>query len=314
MKIAFVCPRFYPYIGGVETVVFNLAQNLTAKGMDVTILTQTNGAALAKKEQLHNFTILRFNEIGFSKLKISIDLLRYLQKNSGKYNIIHVQNYHAFPAICVALTKKKPIIFSPHYHGEGRTTLTNLLHYPYHFIGKFIFSQSDTILCDSNAEAQLIQKHFPNLKKITILPLGIDIEGIQKAKKYDDTLPYILVVGRLENYKNIELIIRSLQFIDSKICLKIVGNGPELQQLKNIAYKLNLSNRVYFLKNISNEDLFRLLKSAKAYVTMSRMEAYGLSLLEAVAAGIGIVASDIPAHKDLINRFKINIYTKANPC
>ncbi len=313
MKIAFVCPRFYPSIGGVETVVFELAQNLAAKGMDVTVLTQTRDTKLAEKEQMHNIKVRRFHEIGFSELKISVGLFRYLQKNSEKYDVIHVQNYHAFPALSAAITKKRPIIFSPHYHGAGHTAFTNLLQYPYRFIGKFIFSRSDTILCDSYPEAQMIQKHFRILNRIIVIPLGVDVEGIQKAKKYENMSPYILTVGRLESYKNVELIIRSLQYINSDVSLKIVGDGPELQKLKDIAYKLNLSNRINFLNNISNEELFRLLKTAKAYVTMSSMEAYGISLLEAVAVGTGIVASNIPAHRAMIKRFKINNIALLDP-
>ncbi len=306
LKIAFVCPSFYPYIGGVETVVLQLAQNMASKGLDITVLTQTDNKNLAREERLDNFTIRRFNKVGFSELKISIELLRYMQKNSGNYDLIHVQNYHAFPALCVALTKKSPIIFSPHYHGAGRTFLTNLLHYPYRYIGKFILSQSDAIICDSVAEAQLIEEHFPNIKEINIIPLGIDVEGVQKASKQKRIQQYILSVGRLENYKHVELIVRSLRFIDNKINLKIVGDGSELQRLKDIVVEFNIINRVYFLNNLSNEDLFRLIKNAEAYITMSSMEAYGLSLLEAVAAKIGIVASDISAHRALVKKFKIN--------
>lgn len=313
MKTAFVCPSFYPHIGGVETVILQLAFHMAAKGIDVTVLTQTNDISLVQKEQLNNFTIRRFYEFGFREIKMSFGLFHYLQKSSGTYDVIHMHNYHSFPALCAALAKKGPLVFSPHYHGTGHSTFTHLLHYPYRYIGKFIFSKSDAVLCASDAEAKLVQRHFPRVKKITVVPLGIDVEGIQKAKKYKDIPPYILAIGRLEGYKNIKLIIRSLPFINSRVGLKIVGDGPEKQELRDIVQKLDLSDRITFLKNVSKEDLHRLLKTAKVFVTMSRMEAYGLSLLEAAAAETGIVASDIPAHKDLITRFKINNVLLLNP-
>lgn len=313
MKIAFVCHRFYPHIGGVETVVFQLASVLAAKGIDVTVLTQTNDTTLAKKERINNFYIRRFPEMGFGEMKISIGLFRYLQKHAHLYDVVHTQNYHAFPSLCVALTKKKPVIFSPHYHGTGHSLFTRLLHYPYRLIGSFIFSQSDAVLCDSQAEMNLVKKHFSHTKNTVLIPLGIDVAGIQKAAKCDAVSAYILSVGRLEQYKNVEVIIRALQFIRKEISLVIVGDGPIKQQLLEVAQKLHLADRISFRKNVSTEDLHRLLKSAKAYITMSRMEAYGLSLLEAVAAGLGIVASDIPAHRDLIKKFDIQYVPLVHP-
>lgn len=313
MKIAFVCLRFYPHIGGVEAVVLNLASNLAAKGIEVTVLTQTDNKNLAIEEKLNNFTIKRFFENGFSEIKFSYSLFKYLQKNSGKYDLIHSQNYHAFPSLYVAVTKKSPIVFSPHYHGKGHKFFTNLLHYPYRFAGRFIFSNANVILCDTYAEVLLIKKHFQFLKNITVIPLGIDIKGIQTAKKNNNTSRYILSVGRLERYKNVELIIRSLQYLKNNINLLIVGYGTQMQNLKNLSHKLNLSSRITFIENISNEKLYSYIKNAEAYVTMSSMEAYGLSLLEAVSAGIGIVASDIPPHRELINRFDIKNVSLLNP-
>ena len=309
MKVAFVCPRFYPHIGGVETVVFQLASHISKQGLDVTVLTQSHNAKLPKKEHLDNFTVRRFHELGIGNdIKISLPLLQYLQICSGQYDLVHAHNYHAFPSLAAALTKKgRPLIFSPHYHGGGHTSIADLLHVPYRLIGKFIFSQSDTILCDTDAEAQLVRKDFPQYgPKIHLISLGINVEAIKYAKRSKSVHPYVVTIGRLENYKNVELIIKSMQFIDQKVHLQVVGNGPSMEHLKILTSRLNLTKRIFFLGNLPEDRLFQLLKTAKVYINLSSKEAYNLSLAEAAVAEVGIVVSDISTHRELAKRFGIN--------
>jgi glycosyltransferase involved in cell wall biosynthesis len=305
MKVALVCNRFFPYIGGVETVVFELASRLAKLGVDVTVLTQTENSLLEKSEHKENFTIKRFREYGFSNIKISFGILKYLQQNSASFDLIHSHNYHTFPALCVSLTKRTLTVFSPHYHGSGQNPLTKLLHYPYRLIGYFIFSKTDKVLCDTDAESKLLKEHFPNVKDTLTIPLGIDVDQIQKTSKSKKTLKYILSIGRLEKYKNFDLIISSIKFINDSH-LVIVGDGPELNRLKLLIDKLDLNHRVLITKNISKKELFNLISNADTYISMSELEAYGLSVLEGIAANKKIIASDISAHRELIKLFKVN--------
>lgn len=307
MKIAFICPHFFPHIGGVEKVIMKLASNMASMGHNVTVLTQTNNKTLHRKEVMNGFNVLRFQSVKISgDLTFSIDLLSFIREHGREYDVVHAHNYHAFPALVAALTRKTTFIFSPHYHRSGHTLLTFLLHYPYRLIGDYILSKAHAIICDTETEASLLKGDFPKYKNKTIvIPLGVDVELIKNANRYRKKSKFILAIGRLENYKNVELIIKSMQGFNKKINLKIVGNGSMMQDLEDLSDKLNLSKHVSFLGNVSDNELYRLLKTAKAYINLSSKEAYSLSFVEAVAARIGTVVSNIPVHRELIKRFDI---------
>lgn len=153
MKIAYVTPRFHPYIGGVETHVYEIAKRI-AKKFDVEVLTTDPGGKLPKVEEIDGITVRRFGSFAPSEAYyFSLELYRYLKKNSERYDLVHAHNYHAFPALFAALTKKKnKFLFTPHYHAAGHSFFRNLLHKPYKLVGRKIFEKADAIICVSNYE------------------------------------------------------------------------------------------------------------------------------------------------------------------
>jgi glycosyltransferase involved in cell wall biosynthesis len=250
MKVALVCNKFYPNIGGVETVVFELAKNLSSLGVDVTVLTLTDNSQLPKIELCENFRVLRFREFGLNNIKISFGLIKHLRKMSRNYDLIHVHNYHTFPAFIAALFSNNRFVFSPHYHGTGQTLFTKILHYPYWLLGAYIFAKADKVICDTDAEATLVKSHFKFVTNIQVIPLAINVKGLHDAKKINYGSEYILTVGRLENYKNIDLIIQSLTFLPKNLKLIIVGYGSQLNYLKQLIENLKLTDRVSIINRI----------------------------------------------------------------
>ena len=98
MKIAQVCPRYYPDIGGVQTHVKEISEGLAKKGFEVEVLTIDPSKKLLKKEVLNGVIVKRFGSWAPNEAYyFSRELKRYLAKNSSDYDVVHAHSYHAFP-------------------------------------------------------------------------------------------------------------------------------------------------------------------------------------------------------------------------
>lgn len=312
MKIAQVCHRYYPYIGGVQVHVREISERLVKKGFQLEVLTTDPSKKLSREETINDVIVKRFGSFAPSEAYyFSRELKNYLEKNSNAYDLVHAHNYQAFPAIYAANAKKSNrLIFTPHYHGGGRNVLTNLLHIPYRRLGRNIFRKSDRIICVSDYERRLILNHFSvDEKKTLVIHNGVnekEFEGLKKEKKSHRT---ILYVGRLEKYKGVQHLIKAMAKIDKNIILEIVGRGSFKKNLVKLAKRLHLGRRVKFSQDLSRRELLQSYLDADLFVLISKYEAYGISVAEALVSGTPCVIANTSALQEWIdgkNCFGIN--------
>lgn len=302
LSIAYVAPRYAPFIGGVETHVANLARRVAASGHRVEVLTQEVDRGMPAVEVIDGVTVRRFPMLAATpNYAFAPGLWRYLRAGAARYDILHAHSYHALPALAAALSARGPLIFTPHYHGTGHTPLRRALHVPYRRVGATIFARAASVICVSEAEAQLVRRHFtvPDAR-MRVIPNGIDVQPLLDAEPYPtDRIP-ILSVGRLESYKRVDHTIRALAQLDDRFALHIIGVGPERQALQALAASLQIDRRVVFHGRLADEEMRRWYRTASVYVSNSAHEAFGITLLEALVAGARVVASDIPAHREAV--------------
>jgi glycosyltransferase involved in cell wall biosynthesis len=303
MKIAQICHEYFPHIGGVEEHVRNISEQL-AKENDVTVFTTDPHGKLSKKEMLNNVKIERFKAWAPSDAYFfSNDLLRNLKLNLNKFDVAHVHNYHAFPALYAACAKKTTkIVFTPHFHGRGGSLFRTILGNPYKLFGKEIFRKADFVVCVSQYEKALMQRNFKVAdNKIAVIPNGINVEEFQNLKKnYKDNY-VLLYVGRLEKYKRIQFLIRTMTKLDDNVFLEIVGQGPYKNSLVNLARELNVNRRITFSNGLDRDKLLEKYAEANLFVTLSENEAYGIVVAEALASGTPCIVADVSALHDWID-------------
>jgi glycosyltransferase involved in cell wall biosynthesis len=100
--------------------------------------------------------------------------------------------------------------------------------------------------------------------------------------------------------KNVDITIEALRYVDDRFVLCVIGDGPARAALELLVDRLGLRPRVHFLGQVDDTTLYRWLRTATVYVSMSRQEAFGLTLAEALVARVPIVASAIPAHAEVV--------------
>jgi glycosyltransferase involved in cell wall biosynthesis len=304
MKIAQLCPRYHPYIGGVETHVKEISERLVKKHFEVEVLTTDSSGKLPKEEIINCVKVRRFKSWAPNEnYHISEELRKYLMRNSNDYDIIHAHSYHDFPAFYAAEAKREnKFIFAPHYHGTGHTFLRSLLHIPYKFLGKKIFEKADKIICVSNFEKSLILRNFKvDVKKVVVIPNGLNLQEFRDLKKQVRNYKIILYVGRLERYKGVHYLIEVLPKLDDYIVLEIVGKGPFKRYLVKLAKKLKVENRVRFFQDLPRSRLLQKYADADLFVLLSKHEAYAISVAEALASGTPCIVSNTSALQEWID-------------
>ncbi len=136
--------------------------------------------------------------------------------------------------------------------------------------------------------------------EVAVIPFGIDPEPFSELRPGGEGA--FLFVGRLVAYKGLDTLFDALGRVP-EARLDIVGDGPLRDRLARRVRDERLAHRVRLLGEVSDAQLVRLLGTSRALVLPSRdqSETFGLSLLEAMAAGLPLIASDLPTGvRDLV--------------
>jgi glycosyltransferase involved in cell wall biosynthesis len=301
LDLAIVTSGFPPDVGGVENVVGQLATGLAGLGDRVTVLTH-GSLRSGEAPRPDGVRVERFRDWTHTRqFTVAPGLWAHLRRHGSEYELIHAHNFHASAALAAAMSTKQPLVFTPHFHGVGHTTTARAAHLAYDGLAARIFGRAAAVICVSNAEAQLLLAAYPDVgERIVVIPNGIDVAAISASEPFPVGRPVVLVGGRLEAYKQVDLAIQALPHVDPAVLLVVSGSGPELPRLKLTAARLGLADRVRFLGFVSSSDLHRWQRSASVTVSLSRHEAFGLAALEGAVAGSAVVASRIPAHVELM--------------
>jgi glycosyltransferase involved in cell wall biosynthesis len=299
LRVTQVCHRYYPHIGGVETHVQQISEKMAEQGYEVEVLTTDPTGELPEEEEINNVVVRRFKSWApQNSIFQSASLRRYLQSNT--FDVLHAHNYHALPALYAAKARKRLFIFTPHYHGASQSFLRNLLLYPYRFWGRGVFKQAEWVICVSNYEKQLIRNHFTLcVDKLITIPNGVNLSEFRRHRSMRNP-KRLLYVGRLEEYKGVQHIIRALtQLRDYH--LTIIGGGVYEAQLKRLSCRLGVDVQITWCSDVEREELLRAYESAGVFVMPSRFEAYGITVAEALAAGLPCIVAQNSALEEFVD-------------
>lgn len=309
--VAIATARYAPDIGGVERHVERLAQGLVARGVPVEVLTTDPSGrlpALAVRDgvTVRRFPTLRGDDIYFASPR----LLRWLWGHGDRYVLVHAHGYHTLVPAAAATAAARhglPLVITAHYHGTGHTPFRRVLHVPYRPIGSRVLRAADQVLANSEVERGRLERDMPGLD-VRVIPPGVDVPSIpdEASERAAIRLPIgrddvtLLSVGRLEAYKQVDRIVAALPFLPGNHLLTVVGQGPDAAAIPEAATRLAVADRVHLRGRVPADELAAWYAAADVFVAMSREEAFGLTILEAAAAGAPVVASDIPAHREVM--------------
>ena len=303
--VALISPRYAPEIGGVERVVEMTARGLARHGVDVEVITTDPTGRLPRLEQRDGVIVRRFRTVANDSVYfVSPGLGLWLLQHAERYALLHVHSYHTPLLFQAALTSHRaglPLVVTPHYHGTGHSPLRRALHGPYRPFGAWALRQAARVTCVSEVERSLLREHFGTRLPVMVIPNGIEVEELAPARATFD--PHVdlrvLSVGRLAAYKQADRALHALCYLPPDAELTVVGQGPLAPELRRLAHTLGVAARVHLPGQISRDELIAQYGQADVAVSLSRHEAFGLAVLEALVAGLPVVATDIPAHREV---------------
>lgn len=299
--------------GGISKTVMELAQNISKKN-EVTVL-QPNPSKLLPEESMNGFKIIRVSSsIDNTKYLygLNFEIYRYLKNNFMELNpdIVHVHGYHHLMPIESIFTIKSikpdvPIIFSPHMDIIKGRFAGKYLWNVYNRFAKKVFTKSAGITSCSKFESENISEVGVDPDKITIIPHGVDIIEPNNSRNHGETIQ-ILYTGHLIPRKGVDYILEGLNsLINDKgiknVVLTIVGEGPEKQRLIKAAENMGIQYHVRWKSFLSNDELMATVKGSDIYMLLSRSEAYGIAVAEALALGTPCIVTNRTALKEFSN-------------
>ncbi|RLC74321.1 MAG: hypothetical protein DRI61_16895 [Chloroflexi bacterium] len=161
-----------------------------------------------------------------------------------------------------------------------------------------MYKSCNTIVTLNEEHSQFFNKKG---YRTVIIPNGIDIE--KYTPNYSDKR-YVLFGGRFSKEKGLDCLIRAYSRLKEELQreykLVLVGSGPEKAKLQKLASKLGMKDRLNFIPWLHSEAFIKKISNCSVFVLPSLYETFGIVVLEAMALGKSVIASDIPGPQDII--------------
>ncbi|MDP2873683.1 MAG: glycosyltransferase family 4 protein [bacterium] len=311
MRIAHVCPRYYPAMGGAEEVIKNYAEGMAARGHEVAVFCSDEDVKSSAEEVLNGVKVVRCHSYPlklFHSYSLYPSILRKLMQ--FKPDLIHTHGTRYFASDVGAIAAKvlrKPLVFNP-YAGQFLTTKLGKVHQK--IVGWLSF-RADAVITISQYEKDLVEKGGVHPKRWVHLPVGID------PRPYDDVEenvyerfgltwePIILSLGRLVPHKGLDTLLKAApavleKFAQTRFFIAGQDYGMRLE-LAALAEKLGITKSVIFSGGLSEEDKYSAFKNATVFCLPSRSEAFGVVLIEAMAARLPTVGTNWMSIPEIID-------------
>ena len=310
--------------GGINKVVRELAKNFADMGHE-TIVLQPNPSKLPDEEIYEGFKIIRISSLMDKYLYgLSWGIYQYLKLNLKDLNpdIVHVNGYHTLQSIEVINTIKKidptiPLVFSP-YHDVAPGTLAGKYFMGIHnYFGKKALKKCDYITSSSQFEAEnTVNLLGADNEKIKVIPLGVDrfensgdmdfstdVVKVDTSKDVNHNKINLIYSGYLITRKGVDFILKSLNALVhdlrvNNVVLTIVGEGPENQNLLELSKYFKLDKYIEWKPFLSRDKLINKIKQSDIFMLLSRSEAYGITVAEALTLGTPCIVTERTALKE----------------
>lgn len=291
--------KFWPVRGGVEKVMFDLTAGLSRRGIECHMLCAgTKGKTTNLK--LNDFGHVTATHTLFkaSSTMISPDMVSELYHIASEYDIIHI--HHPDPMAALALFvsgyKGKVVL---HWHSD--ILRQRILLQVYRPLQKWLLDRADVVICTSPnyaADSKALVSVGP---KVRCVPIGVEAvvpnrEGAPELRKSARGRKIVFSLGRMIPYKGFDNLILAARELPDDYLVVIAGSGPLYRRLKELVDKNGLGQKVIMPGRISDRDRDALLGAASVFVlpSVEKTEAYGIVLIEAMSAGVPVIATEIP--------------------
>ncbi len=320
---------YYPrFIGGAEVAIKEITDRIDKDDFEFHLIALRLDKSLAKEEKIGNVIVHRVGWTGTSKDSAdSLPLFLHLTKfvypllAACKASQLHrektfngiwamMANYSGFGALIFKLFHMDvPFILSLQ-EGDPIDYIKRKVRFVYPLF-RMIFTSAQKIQTISNYLADFA-KDMGATAPIEVIPNGVDtahfaneyseneLSSLKKDlnKASDDV--FLITTSRLVVKNAVGDVIEALEFLPKQVKFLVLGVGYQLEDLRKLAAEKGVSDRVHFLGYVSHKDMPKYLKVSDIFIRPSLSEGFGNSFIEAMAAGIPVIATPVGGIVDFL--------------
>ncbi|HEX5774877.1 MAG TPA: glycosyltransferase [Candidatus Paceibacterota bacterium] len=318
-KILIFDLQYYPFVGGAEVAIKEITDRIPRDEIEFHLVTARFDSALAKTEQIGNVLVHR---IGLARPHPEMaDLKRFpLHLNKHLYQLLaawratELHRKYRYDGIWAMMAHSSGIpagIFK-RFHPEVRYLLTLQEGDPPEYIERMMrpvwplfrqgFTNADVLQPISNfLRAWGMRMGF--VGEVRVIPNAVDtkrfahsyapqeIEAMRETLGKKDGDVFIVTTSRLVHKNAVDDVIRALTLLPENVSFLIYGIGPDEEKLKALAAELGVEHRARFMGQIGHVEMPLMLAACDIFTRPSRSEGMGNSFVEAMAAGLPVIAT-----------------------
>lgn len=315
MRIGLFTDTYPPFINGVSTSVLMLKQGLEKLGHEVYVVTVNDESFSYKEEdgvlKIPSFPIglMNFRQSGIYPLKA----LKIIKK--WKLDIIHSHTEFSIGTFARLISKQLNIPLVHTYHTMYEEYIYYITKGYFNSASKKLVEYLTLFLCDKTIDElivptektkELFKDKYKVKRDVYVIPSGIDttrfykenidkneIINLKKDLGLKKTDFIVLYVGRIAKEKSIDFLINNFNSVLNRIPkakMIIVGDGPDIKDLIDLTRKKGLENKIIFTGKAPWTDVPKYYSLCDVFVTASKTETQGLTVMEAMGASKPVVA------------------------
>jgi len=325
MKIGLFTDTYYPQVNGVANSVYTLRKNLEKQGHEIYVFTTSNGLLMKGDRSNNLYCAPSIPAVSENRFAVFYGAKWGKIIKDAQFDLIHTHTEFSLGLLGRFMARKHKI---PHVH----TYHTIYEDYTHHIvkvhrlepIARRAARKMSSFYCNSanylivpTEKIETLLKSYGVSREIHVIPTGIelkkyypqthsaeDVVALKKELGLEDHHKVILFVGRVAKEKNIsELLINLQEYLHNNphIYFLLVGDGAEKDALIALCKKLSLDNQVKFLGKKPWDTIGRYYQLGDIFISASQSETQGITYVEALAAGLPVVAKEDPCLENVVN-------------
>lgn len=292
MKVVLTSPYYPPHIGGVEVHTMNLARGLARRGYDVEVITSEGDDEHLKVTTAPTVPV-PYSPIPIRLPRFNGDI--YHSQVPSPFFAQGVNNKNCKPHV---VTYHNDVFVPPKVDGKPVPRyISKLIEKENIRIVKPVLDSARVIVATTESYAQKSPVLKNYLHKVEVVPNAVWTVDFIPGVDAGDRERIVLYAGRLVEYKGLHVLIRAMKDLNAR--LVVLGDGEDRKKFEKLARLLSVN--VEFKGKVTNNEKKEWMRKARVLVlpSISRLEAFGIVMLEAMACKTPVIASKIPGVEEI---------------
>ena len=332
MHIAFFTNYYHPVVNGVVRSVASFRENLMKQGHNVFVFAQSDSTFQDDEPFIFRYPSL---PLPLGDISTAIPVSPFVDQLLPMLKLDVIHTHHPILLGQTAARKAAeldlPLVFTFH---TQYWEYTHYIPFPQETIQEFLknavhrwliefMQKCQHIIIPSESLKDILVRDYGLHERYSVIPTGTDLEPFLKAdgkslraEKGWKNETVLISVGRLAPEKNWDTLVRAFANIHEEhpgARLVLIGDGTARQSLEELAAELGVADQVTFTGALPFQEIPRYLKAADVFAFASVTETQGLVTIEAMAAGLPIVAVDGPGTRDTVEQGKQGFLVENDP-